>query len=195
MLTRIRNFFVTTILGGLLVLLPITLFVWVFGLVVRLIRQAVEPIAKLFDFGKINNELLLDTIAVTAIILFCFMVGLLTQTRIGKGFFNQLDKVMSKQLPFYGSISNTVQQFMGTKEMPFSKVVLVNVFETKTKMLGFISEEHPNEKYTVFVPTAPNPTNGFLFHVYGEQLEFLDVKPEEAMRVVIGVGLGADQFF
>ena len=38
-------------------------------------------------------------------------------------------------------------------------------------------------------------TNGFIFHVKKEQLEFVDTRPEEAMRTIIGVGTGSEVLF
>ena len=95
----------------------------------------------------------------------------------------------------YGTIKETVQQFTGAKRMPFSQVVLVDVFSNETRMLGFVTDEHGGDRYTIFVPTGPNPTNGFIFNVSKEQLEFLDIKPDEAMRTIIGVGTGASTLF
>jgi len=65
----------------------------------------------------------------------------------------------------------------------------------QTKMTGFVTNELPNGLYTVFVPTAPNPTNGYIFHLRKDQLEFLDIKAEDAMRTVIGVGTGSEILF
>jgi uncharacterized membrane protein len=62
-------------------------------------------------------------------------------------------------------------------------------------MIGFISAE-TNEgggMYSVFVPTGPNPTNGFIFLMEKEQVTFLDIKSEEAMRMIIGVGTGSEK--
>jgi uncharacterized membrane protein len=61
-------------------------------------------------------------------------------------------------------------------------------------MTGFITDEIQDNYYTVFVPTGPNPTNGFIFHVPPERIEFLDVKTEEAMRSIIAVGSGSSKF-
>jgi uncharacterized membrane protein len=58
-------------------------------------------------------------------------------------------------------------------------------------MTGFITDEHANDFYTVFVPTGPNPTNGFIFHVKAHQITEIDVSVEEAMKAIISVGAGS----
>jgi len=61
-------------------------------------------------------------------------------------------------------------------------------------MLGFVAASHNDELFTLFVPTGPNPTNGFIFIVKKEQIEWIDIKTEEAMRIIIGVGTGSENF-
>ena len=62
-------------------------------------------------------------------------------------------------------------------------------------MYGFIADEHENGNYTIFVPTAPNPTNGFVFYLESHQVQLVDVKPEDAIRMIIGIGTGASKMF
>ena len=44
---------------------------------------------------------------------------------------------------------------------------------------------------TVFVPTGPNPTSGFIYHLPNEYIHKVDVKVEDAMRSVISCGTGS----
>jgi len=71
--------------------------------------------------------------------------------------------------------------------------VLVDVYGNGTRMTGFITDEHASGNYTVFVPTGPNPTNGFIFHVQADQIERLDqTKTDDALRSIIAVGVGSN---
>ena len=100
---------------------------------------------------------------------------------------------MLSRIPFYSTLRDTVQQFFGRKKMPFSQVVIAEVMNTK--MTGFVTDERDDHTFTIFVPTAPNPTNGFIFHVKESQLEFLDARPEDAMRTIFGMGTGSSKLF
>lgn len=190
---QIRKFLRTTFIGGVLVILPISIFIFLIKIVFDFIRNLVEPIAKWINFGDFTNAFLSDLIAFSILVAFCFIVGLTVQTRSGKWLFNSLDNMLLNRLPFYSTIKETVQQFSGANKVPFSQVVLVDVFNSGTRMIGFVSDEHENGNYTLFVPTGPNPTNGFIFYVKPEQVEMVDIKPEEAMRTIIGVGAGASK--
>ena len=176
-------------------MLPITLFILLIKLVLDFVRTIVQPVAHVINFTSISNEFVIDLIAVILILAFCFAVGVFVQTRFGKGFFTYVDRILFDRLPFYGTIKTTVQQFTGAKKMPFSDVIMADVFGNDTRMIGFVTDEHENGNLTLFVPTGPNPTNGFIFHVARHQVEFLDMKPDEAMRMIISVGAGASSLF
>ncbi len=192
---RANRFLITTILGGVTVLLPFTLFVLLLKMIFDFIRRIINPLASFLSFGKITNELLIDLIVIGLIIAFCFFIGIFVRTRFGRGIFTSIEETWLNKLPLYPTIKETVQQFSGAKKIPFSQVVMADVFGNKTRMIGFVSDEHENGDFTIFVPTGPNPTNGFIFHVSREQIEFLDIKPDEAMRTVIAVGVGARKLF
>ena len=79
--------------------------------------------------------------------------------------------------------------------MPFKQVVLVDPFDSGVLMTGFVAEEIENGLFTVFVPTAPNPTNGNVYHVPASRLKFLDIKAEKAISTVVGMGTGSSCLF
>ncbi|MEM0991544.1 MAG: DUF2208 family protein [Bacteroidota bacterium] len=186
------EFLKTTLIGGVLVLLPITLFILLVRFVLQIVTRIIEPIAIIFSNASLAPTIayLLAFAILTAL---CFIVGLFVRTRSGNAIVGCLDRHYLSRLPFYKTIQETVQQVFGKKSNSFSQVVLVDVFDTL--MTGFVTAEHENGMYTVFVPTAPNPTNGFVFHVKKEKLTFTDAKPEEAMRTIIGVGTGSSILF
>lgn len=193
---RIRRFFVTTIVGGLVVILPIALFVVLIRWGLNLVVQIINPIAKILDLPEAWGEWLISLTAFAIVLGGFFLIGLIVQTNLGKQSLSIIENQLLAQLPFYTTLRDTVQQFLGNRDkMPFSQVVSVDVFSNPTRMIGFISEELSDGRITVFVPTGPNPTNGFIFCVHESQITHLDVRPDEAMRVIVGVGTGASSLF
>jgi len=190
---NIRKFLLTTLLGGVVVLLPITIFIVLVKLVVEIVTRTIQPVAKLFSGAELP-EVLANVFAVAIIVGFCFSVGLFVRTRFGSAIVKYINKQFLEKLPFYSTIQKTISQLLGQGNSVFSKVVIVEAMDTK--MTGFITSESSTGIYTIFVPTAPNPTNGFIFHVEKDKLTFLeDVKPEDALRTAIGLGTGSNMFF
>lgn len=192
---RLRNFFNTTVIGGMLVVLPITIFAFLINFLFQTLTRLLEPIRNLLEFPFIKAEWLINLIALGSVIVTFFLIGLIVQTNFGKKFIRSLEERFLGPLPFYNIIRETIQQFFGKNKMPFSQVVSVDVYGNNTRMIGFISDTMENDYYAIFVPTGPNPTNGFIFIVSGEQIEHLKVRPEDAMRAIIGVGTGSSELF
>lgn len=192
---KIKQFVNTTLLGGLTVVLPFTLLVVVIRFLFNLILSLITPIKNLLPFSDGVKGWLIDISALGGIILIFFLIGLVVRTSLGKELWNYFEKKFLLHLPFYSILRDTVQQFFGQGKVPFSKVVSVDVFNTGTKMIGFVSAEtaEGGGMYSIFVPTGPNPTNGFIFLMEKEQVTFLDIKSEEAMRMIIGVGTGSEK--
>lgn len=192
---RLRSFFWTTVIGGIVVVLPISILVIGVRFVWRVLETALVPVKELFNFGDGFANWMLDLMSLAIVVAAFFLIGLIVRTELGKKLIFKLERRWLSPIPLYNTIRDTVQQFTGARKMPFSQVVLVDVFNTPTRMTGFITEELVEGRYTVFVPTGPNPTNGFIFHVEKSQLEFVDTKPEDAMRTIIGVGTGSSILF
>lgn len=192
---QVRRFFMTTMIGGLLVILPITIFVALVRLIFNFIAAIIEPIGEIFNFSDDIAQWIVSLISLAIVIVVFFLVGLIVRTEFGNKFFKNLEDRALMQLPLYKVIRDTVRQFVGVEKMPFSQVVLADVFANGIWMTGFVTDEHPNDFYTIFIPTAPNPTNGFVFHVHTSRLKFLDVKSEDAMSSIIGLGIGSKVIF
>ncbi len=191
---RIRFFLINTLIGGFLVLLPLVIFALLIQLIFNLVKNLLAPISNLLqsELELQMPDYVFSLIAFVVVIVICFLIGLFIRTQVGKNSFAYLERTYLLRLPLYGTIKETVQQFTGAKKMPFSEVVSVDVFSNGTRMTGFITDEHESGNFTVFVPTGPNPTNGFIFHVTKEQITRLeDVKTDDAMRSIIAVGVGS----
>lgn len=192
---RIRNFFTTTLLGGIVVVLPITILILLIDLLYRFIANILEPIRKLINIPYIEAEWLINLVALSFVLIAFFVIGLIVQTNLGKQTFKAFEGRFLSQIPFYNIIRETIQQFFSQEQVPFSQVISVDVFNNSTRMIGFISDDLEDNRHAVFVPTGPNPTNGFIFIVHKSQIEYLDVRPEEAMRSIIGVGTSAAELY
>ena len=193
---RLKNFFVTTVIGGIFVLLPLALLFWIVQFFFKTVTKIVEPITRIFEFPPTVNDWVVDLLAFSLVIGLFFFIGLFVRTTFGKRLFTFIEDNWLRRLPFYGTLRDAISSFRTRDKTPFKQVVLVDVFGNDTRMTGFVTDDQANIDFvTVFVPTGPNPTNGFIFHVKKAQLEYIDVKPEDAMRTIIGVGVGSEILF
>jgi len=190
---NLKSFVKTSILGGVVVVMPLALFIFVFMWLFRLITNLIQPFTTVLVSHFHLMEVVADVFAVILILTGCFLVGILVKTKLGNFIQENFEKRIMNRAPGYALIKTTVMQFLGRGRLPFSSVALVRAFENNTLMTGFITEQHSDERYTVFVPTGPNPTTGYIFHLKKEFVHPVSVSAEEAFRSIISCGVGSQK--
>jgi uncharacterized membrane protein len=125
-------------------------------------------------------------------------LGVLARYYIGKQMIEWLDKVMMN-VPllnkFYGAIKQINEAFAGDKNS-FKTVVLVEFPGPGSYSVGFITGDTQGEVQqkagknlvSVFVPTTPNPTSGFLILVPEEKVTKLEMSVADGIKYVVSLG-------
>ncbi|MGD8522909.1 MAG: DUF502 domain-containing protein, partial [Desulfobacterales bacterium] len=150
-----------------------------------------QPLTDLVIAKGQFQEIVADVLVIAIILAVCFLVGVVIKTKAGQFIQDNLEKRILQMAPGYPTIKSVVMQFIGKEKSPFSSVALVQVFGNETLMTAFITDTHQNGRYTVFVPTGPNPTSGLIFHIPQQYVHPVNVSVEETMRSVIGCGAGS----
>ncbi len=133
--------------------------------------------------------------------LFFFIIGLgiLTRWVVVRGLFNIGDRVLQK-IPLVSTVYKTTQEIIRTlftqDKTAFKQVVLVPFPRKGMYALGLISGTAPtlcntsfgSDLISVLLPTTPNPTSSFLIMFKKEDLIYLDMKPEEAIKYIVSCG-------
>lgn len=192
-MTRLKNFLKSTLIGGLLVILPLGIMIGIVVWIFKKVDQAISGLTELFMPQSMWQEILADILVIGLIVTACFVVGVLVRTRLGKWIYHTMENSFLKKAPGYNLIKETVFQFLGNKESPFSSVALVKIYGNDTLVSAFITDTHDNGMCTVFVPTGPNPTSGNIFHLENQYVFPVDVPVEDAMRSIISCGAGSSE--
>jgi len=194
---KIKKFIKTTILGGVVVLLPVFLTIFFLRWLFNFITRMLSPVTNLVVEKAHMQEQLADLLVILIIIALCFFVGLTVRTRLGRFLHRQVEKWILKVVPGYTLFRNTIEQFLGKEKTPFSRVVLVQAFGSgsSTLMTGFVTDEQPDGdgRNTVFVPSALNPTTGLILHLEKQYVQHVQVSVEAAMRSIISCGAGSGE--
>lgn len=185
-----RGIILDTLLQGFLILLPLTIVLILVSFAFNFVFSLVAPISSILDPGTDKPHWLINFLSIGILIVFIFIIGALIRNKVGKKYFSRFEEKYLTKVPLYSLIHQTVYQFVGLKKLPFSEVVLIDPFNSGTMMTGFITDQINENLYTVFVPTAPNPTNGNIYHVPKKSITFLSVNTQDAMRTIMGMGTG-----
>lgn len=186
-----RNYVFTTLIQGFIFLLPLTIILILLSVIFGFIFKIVAPLSALLDHGGPVPDWVINLISVGILVVFFFLFGLMVKSTVGKGYFTSFENKYLTKIPLYSLVHKTVYQFAGLESLPFSQVVLIDPYKSGTLMTGFVTTQMSENMYTIFVPTAPNPMNGNIYHVPKESIQFLTVSPQDAMRTIMGMGTGS----
>lgn len=191
-------------LTGLVTLLPLAVTFWVISFFVHFLTKpfegAVMTLLNLLPaFGHIPTQAT-RLISQILILIFLFLITLLLGFVARRYFFNSLLKIgdrMLSNIPLVNKVYKTskdiVLSFFNAKKQSFKQVVLLNFPYNGCLCLGLISSDAPNtcsklvdaEMVSVFIPTTPNPTTGYLVMCKTSDLTFLKMKPDEAIKYIV----------
>ncbi|MEB3323490.1 MAG: DUF502 domain-containing protein, partial [Synechococcaceae cyanobacterium] len=199
---RWRTNFVT----GLLLLLPgvitLALLKWMFGTVSSITNVLLIWVPKHITHqqeGKGEMWWYWSVVALGIAAFLVALVGLFARYYVGKRIIAAVDAI-ALRVPLlnkvYGTIKQVNEAFSSDKRSSFSTVVLVEFPRRGIYSLGFITSEQNQEVQartrehvvSVFVPTTPNPTSGFLVMVPENQLTKLDMPVADGIRYIISLG-------
>jgi uncharacterized membrane protein len=190
---KVKTFIKTSLIGGFIVVLPIAILLGALNWIYNFITGLIQPFTR-FIVLQADIKETIAKIAVISIILFlCFILGTIVKTKIGKFLYTSIETAFLAKIPGYTLVKETVLQFLGDKKSPFSSVALVNIFGNDTMVTAFITDEHSDGSFTVFVPTGPNPTSGNIYHLRKEFVHKIDVSVEDTMRSIISCGAGSQK--
>lgn len=176
-------------LAGINAVLPLLILMLFLGWAVKLIFALIEPVIVFIEPNASEQTLSVKLLALLIVMVVVTMIGgFIRKPKYRRGF-KRLENRIFRVLPGYTMVKETMLQILGTKRAPFSQVALVNIYGNNTRQTAFITEEHKDGSYTVFVPTGPNPTSGNIFHLKPEQVELLDVPYEIAMKTIVACGI------
>jgi uncharacterized membrane protein len=190
-----RSFFFRTLLNGLFLVLPTIIILILLSVIFRFVFNIIAPISALLDQNAETHTFITNLVALLILISLIFLIGFILSDFRNRRSFKRFEDNYLLRVPLYSTLRGTIDKFSGLKKMPFSQVVLVDAYNTGVLLTGFVTETVSDDIYTVFVPTAPNPMNGNIYHVPASQLRFLDIEPEKAMRSIVGMGTGSSELF
>jgi uncharacterized membrane protein len=130
-------------------------------------------------------------------IVLCFLIllftGVLAKTFTGK-LLNAISENLFNRLPVVRglySVSKQISQALFSKDSnkSFKRVVYIPFMSAKSKTIGFVTGEIPDEKkLLVFVPTAPNPTGGYVLLFDEKDVEDCPFSVDEAFKIIVSCG-------
>ena len=206
MLARLRTSFLT----GIVVIAPVALTLWLIwsvigwfdGFVLPFVPDAYRPEQILNTIFGYDLKLNIGGVGVVVFLVFATLVGWLAKGLIGRSFIRYAENLVNRMpvvRSFYSGIKQIAETVFAQQERSFEKACMIEYPRKGIWAIGFISTTAKGEiaernsskgpMVSVFVPTTPNPTSGFLLFFPKADIVELDMSIEDAAKLVISAGL------
>ncbi|KUJ86066.1 hypothetical protein AVO45_03635 [Ruegeria marisrubri] len=196
--SRLRASFLT----GIVVIAPLWLTLWLILSVVSWIDSAVLPLIPARFQPEQYIGINIHGVGVIFFLIFTIIVGWIAKGIIGRSLIHFAESLVAR-MPVVRSVYSGIKQISETvfaqTERSFEKACLIQYPRRGIWAIGFVSTtakgeisqkaETGGELLSVFVPTTPNPTSGFLLYFPAEDVIILDMTVEDAAKLVISAGL------
>lgn len=195
---RLRSSFLT----GLVVIAPVGLTIWLIWTVIGWIDGFVLPLVPQTMRPEHYIGINLRGVGVVIFLVFTIFIGWIAKGLIGRSLIRWGESIVDR-MPVVRSIYSGIKQISETvfaqSERSFEKACLIQYPRKDIWAIGFISTtakgeiakraETTGELMSIFLPTTPNPTSGFLLFLPKEDVIELKMTVEEAAKLVISAGL------
>ena len=179
----------THFIAGVLIIVPIGAAVLILRWLFLYIDGILQPVAKSL-FGYTVPGL---GFALTVVLI--FVTGIVATSVIGKRLVGFVESLLARVPLFrylYTSIKQIMVSFTTPSETRFLQVALVEFPKKGMRVIGFVTSEsrlQSGEKLlTVFIPTSPNPTSGYLEIVRESDVIRTNIAIDDALKMVLSAG-------
>ncbi|WP_300030046.1 DUF502 domain-containing protein [uncultured Roseobacter sp.] len=205
---RLRASFLT----GLVVIAPVGLTIWLIwsvvgwidGFVLPLVPGSYQPDRFIQDLLGLDPSIQINIrgIGVVIFLVFTVVVGWMAKGIIGRSMIRFAESLVERTpvvRTIYSGIKQISETVFAQSERSFERACVIEYPRRGIWAIGFISTNTKGEiaarandgspMLSIFLPTTPNPTSGFLLFVPEEDVIELEMSVEDAAKLVISAGL------
>ena len=168
----VASLFKTTVIGGLVFLIPLVLLVVVFGKAFNIIKTVSMPVVNLISAEKFAGYAVADLLAITALLLIALLTGFLARSSLFDGFYQKLDAIILQVIPGYSYIKGMTGSLSDTDAEKTLKPVAV--IQDDMVQIGYEVERLPDNWVAVFLPGAPDTRSGSVGYFTDDRIRRLD---------------------
>ena len=184
------RFIRTTVVGGILFLLPVVVLVIIFEKANSILSVITEPISR-----RIPDSILgfdgSTMITIFLLILICFIGGLVFRSKRVKKILQKLEDKVLIFIPGYSLMKSITADTLG--EEVENKLIPIRVADGEDWLLGFLIEEGKNHS-TVFLPDAPRYDAGEIRILPATSVVKLEIPANKFTKMIKSYGVGAIEF-
>jgi len=186
----ILKFIRTSLVGGILFLLPIVVVAIIVGKALAIAGKIVGPLAAHLPEDSVFGLDMPRLMAIGLLVLFCFLAGVFARTKLAQKGVIWLETTVLSNLPGYEFFKNLSGNLLGHETKQTFPTVLARIEDAW--QLGFLIERLEDGQVAVFVPGTPSPQSGSLYFMTEDRIRLLDIPSSAATKCLKRYGLGAN---
>jgi uncharacterized membrane protein len=194
--SRLRGYF----FAGILVTAPIAITLYLTYVFLRFVDSKVTHLIPAQYNPSEYLPFSLPGLGLIIVVIFFILVGWFAKNILGRMIY-RLSEYIVHRVPVirtvYGAIKQIFETIMASQSQAFREVVMLEYPRKGVWSLGFVTgltqgevqRTTSEETMSVFVPTTPNPTSGYLLFVPKKELVFMNMSVEEAAKLIVSAGI------
>ena len=185
----IKSFLKSTLVGGLMFLVPVVLVAVVLRHALQVAGKIAEPLAAVLPVSHVGGVGVVTLVAVAILVAIAFLAGLLARTGPGRRVTHWFEESLLGGLPQYRMVKSLADGLTQLETGGALQPVLMRGDEGW--MLGYQMEELPDGWRVIFLPASPTPMSGNVMYVEASRVKPLDLSMRDAMQLVKRLGIGS----
>jgi uncharacterized membrane protein len=181
------SFLKTTIIGGLVFLVPLVVLVLVIGEAIGLVLVVAEPMATFLPIDSVAGVALANLIAAVIVLLVCFLAGLLARSALAQRLKGAAESTVLQKIPGYTFLKG-ITSTLSPHENADLKPALVSM--GTRERIGLEVERVGDDRVVVYLPNSPNAWSGIVQIVSAKQVKPIELHMMSVMEHAEQMGRG-----
>jgi len=179
----------TTLIGGVLFLIPLVFVVAIFGKAVQIMTSLAVPLGKLIPIDSVAGIAVVPILATLIMFFACLIAGLLARSPAGQKVYTKLDAVLLQMIPGYAWVKGVTGGISDEDAEEVLKPVLIR-FDDQFQ-LGYEVERKTDGLVAVYLPSSPDPRSGTVSFVEDDRVQSIDVSFTAISKICKNLGRGS----
>lgn len=185
------KFLKTTIVGGLLFLVPVVAVVVIIGKALSFMEAVAEPVAEVLPIDSLGGVAIVNVVAAVIVLLVSFLAGLLARTKPARKFASTIENAVLQKIPGYTLVKGVTNK-LTSPDTEGIHSVLVSIGQSSRVSIEI--ERVSKNRVVVYIPSSPNPWTGEVHVVNAGQVERLDCPITTVIEHVEQLGGGSSRY-
>ena len=184
------GFLKTTIIGGILFLIPLVVVGVVLAKAYDVMKTVAKPLSRYLATDTVTGVVIADLLALLLVVALCFLAGLLARSTPMRNLAARFERKVLQGVPLYQIVKSTVESMLPLHREQGFQPVLVEFADRS--QIGLEVERQASGMVVVYLPGAPNPWSGSVMLFSPARVKALPVTMLHAMQTLQQLGKGAN---